>query len=43
MIGQAFADEIFWVFQKRNPQMEITFSNANEAVTGMILRAIREK
>lgn len=43
VIGQAFADEIFRVFQKRNPQMEITFSNANEAVTGMILRAIREK
>jgi anti-sigma regulatory factor (Ser/Thr protein kinase) len=41
MIGQAFADEIFRVFQNRNPKMELTFCNTNEAVTGMILRAVR--
>lgn len=41
MIGQSFADEIFRVHQKHNPHQEITFCNANEAVTQMILRAIR--
>lgn len=41
MIGQAFADEIFRVYQNTHPDMEITFINAGEAVTGMILRAIR--
>ncbi len=41
MIGQAFADEIFRVFQKHHPNIKITFSNSNEVVTGMILRALR--
>lgn len=41
MIGQAFADEIFRVYQKQNPGKELLFVNANEAVVGMILRAIR--
>lgn len=42
-IGQGFTDEIFRVFQNRNPHMEITFCNSNEAVSGMILRAIKDK
>lgn len=41
-IGQGFADEIFRVFQSRNPKTDITFTNANSAVSGMILRVIRE-
>lgn len=43
MIGQAFADEVFRVFQNRHPQLELTFCNANEAVAGMVLRAVRGK
>lgn len=37
-IGQAFADEIFRVFQKRNPDIEIETKNANEAIEFMIKR-----
>jgi biotin operon repressor/anti-sigma regulatory factor (Ser/Thr protein kinase) len=35
-IGQAFADEIFRVFQKRNPHLEIQIKHANQAILQMI-------
>ncbi|MFH1840614.1 MAG: DUF4325 domain-containing protein [Candidatus Shapirobacteria bacterium] len=37
-IGQAFADEIFRVFQQKHPEIEISMINANEAVKYMIDR-----
>ena len=42
IIGQAFADEIFRVFQNHHPHIELTFANSNEVVTAMILRALRK-
>jgi DNA-binding transcriptional ArsR family regulator len=39
IIGQAFADEIFRVFQKQHPEVTITPVNANEEVGRMIARA----
>lgn len=39
MIGQAFADEVFRVFQRTHPGVELVASNANAAVTRMIRRA----
>ncbi|MDN5843974.1 MAG: DUF4325 domain-containing protein [Alcaligenaceae bacterium] len=39
-IGQAFADEIFRVFQKQYPEVDMTFRNANDDVQLMIRRAI---
>ena len=38
-IGQAFADEIFRVFAKAHPDMELHFLNANQEVEQMINRA----
>lgn len=38
-IGQAFADEVFRVFRKQHPDIEIKSLNANEEVTQMICRA----
>jgi len=38
-IGQAFADEIFRVFQNSHPELEILTTKANEAVSSMIARA----
>jgi anti-sigma regulatory factor (Ser/Thr protein kinase) len=38
-IGQAFADEIFRVFVRRHPGINVQFINANEDVTKMIRRA----
>ncbi|MEE4363935.1 MAG: DUF4325 domain-containing protein [Desulfotignum sp.] len=38
-IGQAFADQIFRVFQKRHPQVRLTVFNAIENVENMIKRA----
>lgn len=38
-IGQAFADEIFRVFQNQHPSMELVPIHTNEAVTAMIRRA----
>ena len=35
-IGQAFADEIFRVFAKRHPEIEILSINATPVVQGMI-------
>lgn len=40
MIGQAFADEIFRVFQKQYPQIHLYSVNANDQVTKMIKRAL---
>jgi anti-sigma regulatory factor (Ser/Thr protein kinase) len=37
-IGQAFADEIFRVFQQKNPHIHIMFINANEEVKKNIAR-----
>jgi len=41
-IGQGFADEVFRVWQNRNPNIEIRFQNANENVLFMIKRALRK-
>ncbi|MDV2993240.1 MAG: hypothetical protein N4J56_002894 [Chroococcidiopsis sp. SAG 2025] len=38
-IGQAFADEVFRVFRKQHPEMEIMSLNASEEVAQMISRA----
>jgi len=38
-IGQAFADEIFRVFQNSHPNLEILTANTNETVSRMISRA----
>lgn len=35
-MGQGFADEVFRVFQNRNPEIVLTVINANETVLGMI-------
>jgi hypothetical protein len=39
-IGQAFADEIFRVFQTNNPEVHIAWVNANEEVSRMIRRVL---
>ncbi|MCI0550694.1 MAG: DUF4325 domain-containing protein [Anaerolineae bacterium] len=39
MIGQAFADEVFRVFQNQNPHVHLMWSNANKQVERMILHA----
>ncbi len=39
-IGQAFADEIFRVFQLQHPDIELIFLNANKPVQQMISRAL---
>ncbi len=41
-VGQAFADEIFRVFQNEHPQIKITRVNANEDVEFMIRAALSE-
>ena len=38
-IGQAFADEIFRVFARSHPEIELVAINASEDVTRMIRRA----
>jgi len=38
-IGQAFADEIFRVFARSHPGVDVGFTNANEEVVKMIRRA----
>ncbi len=40
IIGQAFADEIFRVFQKQHLDMELIYLNANNDVEKMIKRAL---
>ncbi len=39
LIGQAFADEIFRVFQSQHPTIHLYYINANKQVEEMILRA----
>lgn len=39
-IGQAFADEIFRVFQKAHPEIRLLYVDANDEVRKMILRAL---
>jgi anti-sigma regulatory factor (Ser/Thr protein kinase) len=41
-IGQAFADEIFRVFQKQHPTIHLTYINTNKQVQDMIKRAMSE-
>jgi anti-sigma regulatory factor (Ser/Thr protein kinase) len=40
MIGQAFADEIFRVFQNQNPQVHLTWINADAQIEGMIAHVL---
>ncbi len=42
-IGQAFADQIFRVFRKSNPDTKIAYVNANEDVEKMIKRSLQEE
>jgi len=42
IIGQAFADEIFRVFSKRHPHVHLDWTNANDQVSNMILRAMNQ-
>lgn len=35
-MGQGFADELFRVFQNKNPKIKLTVINGNRAVLGMI-------
>lgn len=42
-VGQAFADEIFRVYAKANPNVSLYYSNANDEVVGMIKRAINKR
>lgn len=39
-VGQAFADEVFRVFQRRHPEIELIYLKANKNVQNMINRAI---
>lgn len=39
-IGQAFADEIFRVYQRQNPNTKIKYINANKNITNMIKRVL---
>lgn len=38
-IGQGFADEVFRVFVRSHPNIELSYMNANQQVASMILRA----
>lgn len=42
-IGQAFADEVFRVFQNQHPDIELVPINANEDVMRMVKRAISNR
>lgn len=42
-VGQAFADEIFRVFQAKNPEIKIISENMNEAVAFMVKRVEKPK
>jgi anti-anti-sigma regulatory factor len=42
-IGQAFADEIFRVFQQLHPEVKLRWFNANNEVDTMIKRAIAQR
>lgn len=40
MVGQGFVDEVFRVFARQNPQINITYQNANPDVQFMIKRGL---
>lgn len=40
-IGQAYADEIFRVFQKMNPRIKIEYANAEKPIEFMIKRSLK--
>jgi anti-sigma regulatory factor (Ser/Thr protein kinase) len=42
-VGQAFADEVFRVWQRRHPDIKIEYRNANENIVFMIKRASAKK
>ena len=42
-IGQAFADQIFRVFQRANPQVHLSVANETSEVAQMIARALRKR
>jgi len=42
-VGQAFADEIFRVWQSRHPRIEIEHNNANDNIAFMIKHALANK
>jgi anti-sigma regulatory factor (Ser/Thr protein kinase) len=42
-IGQAYADEVFRVFCKAHPKIQVEYTNANETVEMMIQRALNAK
>lgn len=39
-IGQAFADEVFRVFRRKHPEIQLYFTNAQTPVQDMIVRAL---
>ena len=39
-VGQAFADEVFRVWQSHHPSIKIIYKNANENIVFMIKRAL---
>ena len=41
-VGQAFADEVFRVFQNRHPEIKLEAENMNEGVKFMVVRARNE-
>lgn len=41
VVGQAFADEIFRVFQDKHPEIRLETENMNEGVRFMVQRAIK--
>ena len=43
MIGQAFADEIFRVFSRKNPRIDLIPMNASEAVSQTIKAALKSQ
>ena len=42
-VGQAFADEVFRVFQSRHPEISIEATNMNETVRFMVERVEKPK
>jgi anti-sigma regulatory factor (Ser/Thr protein kinase)/biotin operon repressor len=42
-IGQGFADEVFRVFAREHPQIQLAWVNANRDVEAMIRRAVAER
>jgi hypothetical protein len=41
-VGQAFADEVFRVWQTQHPDVQLTHINANQQIDDMIVRAYAE-